>query len=66
MTKLEKIEQEISTLGKDDLAKLAAWRAEYSASRWDEQFEVDVKAGRLDRLGEKALAEHRAGRTRPL
>ncbi len=66
MTKLEKIEQDIASLGKDDLAKLSAWLAEYNASRWDEQFEADVKAGRLDRMGEKALAEHRAGRTRPL
>jgi hypothetical protein len=47
MTKLEKIEQEIATLGKDDLSKLADWLAEYQASLWDKQIEEDAKAGRL-------------------
>ena len=32
---------------------------------WDRQIEADIKAGRLDRLAEEALAEHRAGKTRP-
>ena len=32
---------------------------------WDRQIEADIKAGRLDRLAEKALADHRAGKTRP-
>lgn len=36
------------------------------ADMWDRQFEADAKAGRLDRLAEQALADHRAGRTRPL
>jgi len=32
---------------------------------WDHQIEADIKAGRLDRLAEEALADHRAGKTRP-
>jgi len=32
---------------------------------WDRQIEADIKAGRLDRLAEEALADHRAGKTRP-
>jgi hypothetical protein len=66
MTKLEKIEQDIATLGKDDLFKLADWLAEYQANLWDKQIEEDAKAGRLDALADQALAEHRAGKTKPL
>jgi hypothetical protein len=32
---------------------------------WDRQIEADIKAGRLDRLAEEALADHRSGKTRP-
>jgi hypothetical protein len=44
----------------------AEWFAELQADRWDRQIEEDAKAGRLDKFAEKALAAHRAGRTRPL
>jgi hypothetical protein len=33
---------------------------------WDRKLEADVAAGRLDGLAADALAEHRAGRSRPL
>jgi hypothetical protein len=66
MTKLEKIEREIAGLGRDDVMKLADWLAEYKANLWDEQIEEDAKAGRLDSLAERALADHRAGKTKPL
>lgn len=66
MTKLEKIEREIEALGPDDLARFRRWFAEYDADKWDAQIEADARSGRLDALGEKALADHRAGRTRPL
>jgi hypothetical protein len=33
---------------------------------WDRQIEADSKAGKLDRLIEKSLAEHEAGKSRPL
>ena len=66
MTKLEKIEMDIASLKPDDLQKLADWLAEYRADLWDKQIEEDSKAGKLDKLAEEALADHRAGRTRPL
>jgi hypothetical protein len=34
----------------------------YHGCAWDEQFERDVRAGRLDELADKALADFRAGR----
>ena len=33
---------------------------------WDRQIDADIKAGRFDRLAEESLADHRAGKTRPL
>lgn len=61
MTKLEKIEQDIAALSDEYVAKLADWLDEYRAELWDRQIEEDAKAGRLDRLADQALAEHRAG-----
>ena len=66
MTKLEQIEKSIAALDDDDLKKLAAWFDELRWERWDRQFEEDVKAGKLDRLADEALADLRAGRTRSL
>ena len=65
MTKLEKIEQEIASLPQADVFKLANWFAEFHAELWDRQIEEDSKAGKLDKLAAEALADHRAGRTRP-
>ncbi|MBI4027990.1 MAG: hypothetical protein HY360_23600 [Verrucomicrobia bacterium] len=33
---------------------------------WDRQIEADAKAGKLDPLIREAVAEYRAGRTKPL
>lgn len=66
MTRLEKIERDIETLGAEELARFRAWFAAYDAANWDAQIEADAQSGKLDALGEKALADHRAGRTRPL
>ena len=62
MTKLEKIEQDIASLGPSDVAKLAEWLAEYQSDLWDRQIEADAKAGRLDKLMENARAEIAAGK----
>ncbi|MGF7004598.1 hypothetical protein [Aminobacter sp. BE322] len=66
MTKLEQLQKSVEALSKDELKKFAAWFAELQAERWDRQIAEDAAAGRLDMLAEKALAEIRAGRTRPL
>ena len=66
MTKLEKIEQEIASLSTADIFKLAGWFAEFHADAWDRQMTEDFDAGRLYKLAEQALADHKAGRTTPL
>ena len=66
MGKIENLEKQISELSEGELAKLRQWFAEFDAERWDRQIEADVKAGKLDRLAEKALRDYAEGRTKEL
>jgi hypothetical protein len=66
MGKVEQIERAIKALSPDELEQLRAWFADFDAVHWDRQLEADVACGRLDKLAERALAEHAAGRTTPL
>jgi hypothetical protein len=63
MGKVEQIESAIKALSTAELEQLRAWFAEFDAAHWDRQLEADVGSGRLDKLAERALAEHTAGRT---
>jgi hypothetical protein len=66
MGKIERLEQQIRELSAQELAELRRWFVEYDADAWDRQIEADAKAGKLDHLMEEALAEYKAGKTRPL
>lgn len=66
MSKLEQIEKSVAELSPEELKAFAAWFEALQADMWDRQFEADAKGGRLDKLAAQALADHRAGRTRPL
>ncbi len=66
MTKLEKIEQDISALDPKDVRKLADWLDEYKAELWDRQMKADAKAGKLDKLIADAQREIAEGKVRAL
>jgi hypothetical protein len=66
MSTVDEITAAIERLPASDVARVRAWLAEYAERLWDEQIERDERAGRLDALIDRALEEHRAGRTRPL
>ena len=66
MSTVEAITAAIATLPPEEVARVRAWLDEQSEAAWDNQIEQDERAGRLKVLAERALAEHRAGRTRPL
>lgn len=66
MSKVEAIEQQIEKLSSDELAAFRRWYAAFDAEVWDRQFDVDVKAGKLDALAEKALRSHTSGQSKPL
>ncbi len=66
MTTVEEITAAIAELPPDQVAQVREWLNERVEAEWDAQIEQDERAGRLDALADRALAEHRAGRTRPL
>lgn len=63
---LERAVAEASKLPEEDQAALGAWLLEELAGerRWTEAFAKSTDV--LEKLADEALAEHRAGRTRPL
>ncbi len=66
MMRVEKLEKEIQELSREELATLRQWFQEYDAAAWDRQIEEDIKAGRLDRVADEALADHRVGNSEEL
>lgn len=66
MTKIEKLERDVRSLTKSELANFRAWFAEFDAAEWDRQIETDAASDKLDRLADEALADHAAGRSRKL
>jgi hypothetical protein len=66
MTKIEKIEQQIRELNREELAALRDWFLAYDADAWDRQIERDARAGKLDRLAEEARTDYKAGKRKPL
>ena len=65
MSTIEKIEAAIEQLPRDQFFVLISWIRGRFEDEWDRQIADDVKAGRLDHLARDALAEYRAGRTKP-
>ena len=66
MTKVEKIEEDIRKLTRDELLAFRRWFCDYDSDEWDRQIEEDVQAGKLDKLAEEALAAHRVGKSKEL
>ena len=66
MGKVEKIENEIRALSAEELATFRKWFREFDAEAWDREIEADALTGKLDALADKALSEHRAGKTTSL
>ena len=63
---VKEIEKAIEKLSEDDLLDLREWFYKFDNEVWDKQFESDVKAGKLDRLAEKAISDFRAGKCKEL
>lgn len=66
MGAVEKLELLIKSLSPVELAQFREWFADFDAQVWDGQIEADAAAGKLDRLIEESMADHRAQKTRPL
>jgi len=62
MSTIQEIQTAVSELSPEELSVFRAWFAEFDAKLWDQEFEQDVAAGRLDALAEEALRDLREGR----
>ena len=51
---------------RDELLAFRRWLREFDSDEWDRQIEEDVRAGKLDKLAEEAIAAHRAGKNKEL
>ncbi len=66
MGRLKDLEHQIKELSAEELAVFRQWFAAFDAEFWDQEFEADVTAGKLDRAAAQALRDHAAGRSTPL
>ncbi|MGQ9632039.1 MAG: hypothetical protein ACUVXI_17255 [bacterium] len=66
MELLHGIEQAVTQLSKEELARFREWFEKFDAQAWDEQFEADVASGKLDGLAEQAIADFHAGKCKEL
>jgi hypothetical protein len=62
MLDLKTIKEAITSLPSDEFTALRHWLNELDAEIWDREFEEDVKAGRLDELGDKAERDFHEGK----
>ena len=67
---INEIQQAITKLSPEELARLREWFEEYHTGFWDTQIEADVKSGRLDKLiakvDEALIKKRRNESERPL
>ena len=64
MSTLQEIEQAIGNLPRGEAYKLGAWLDQRLNDEWDTQIDSDVKSGRLNKITQEALSEHRAGNSK--
>lgn len=63
---IAEIEKAVAKLSPEGFSSLRVWFEELAADRWDEEIAEDAASGKLDKLAQFALAEHKAGKTREL
>ncbi len=63
---IESIQKAVAALSPEELARFRRWFEAFDAQQWDEQFEADVRAGKLDRVAEKAIQAYQAGQAKEL
>ena len=58
--------ENIKKLPEKDLKILLEWIEDYEQKLWDQEFERDVRLGKLDKLAEQAIKDFQAGKCREL
>ena len=62
MTTIQEIQTAVIKLSPEELSAFRSWSTELDAKTWDQEFEQDVVAGRLEALAEEALRDLHEGR----
>jgi len=63
---LYEIIENIKKLPEKDLKILLEWIENFEQNFWDQEFERDVRLGKLDKLAEQAIKDFQAGKCREL
>jgi len=66
MSKVKDLVIQIEALSAEELAALRQWFAAFDAEAWDQEFEADVAAGKLEGVAAQALQDRAAGCSTPL
>ena len=65
-TTVQEIERAIGELTPLELEELYAWLDQHCPQTIDAQLKADLDAGRIDDRINRAIADHKAGKTQPL
>jgi len=63
---VDEIERAITKLSSKERARLLKLLEEMDAAEVDAKIERDIKAGKFDKIADQVLADHAAGKTKPL
>lgn len=63
MSRVERLEAQIKSLSPDELEAFRQWFVAFDADVWDRQIQTDSCEGKLAALAERALKDHKAGRS---
>jgi hypothetical protein len=61
MQAVQEIRSAVEKLSFDELSKFRKWFNEFDAEIWDNRFEADVNAGKLDKLANQAIKAFNSG-----
>lgn len=59
---IAELQSTVQSLPEDDRQRFFRWVSEVMEDQWDERFEADVLAGRMDEAGRRADEDFEAGR----
>ena len=65
MSTIKELESAVQRLSETKFVTFRNWFLEYDARQWDQQFQADAQAGRLDWLAEEARREAEDGHCTP-
>ena len=63
MNRVESIEGQVKELSSDELKAFRDWFASYDEEIWDAQIEADGRTGKLRSVVDRAIRDHKSGRS---